>query len=162
MAGSSGPTNAAALPQHLLRPFPSEEGNLRALSGESSKLDRLINIPLHTLSFLSFERRLTLRKHLITLDLCHFAAYLNELKAGAGSSRAWGISWVQQVVDAGKGQPALRYQWLHRSGQLETAPVPAQEVEEGAEQGWELKVPQFGELSAAACGSWITFSDALK
>lgn len=35
-------------------------------------------------------KRLTLRKHLITLDLCHFAAYLNELKGRAGSSRDWG------------------------------------------------------------------------
>ena len=24
------------------------------------------------------------------MDLCHFAAYLNELKRGAGSSRDWG------------------------------------------------------------------------
>lgn len=57
MVGSSAPTDTAALPQHLLCPFPSEEGNLRALSGESSELDRLINIPPHTLSFLSFERK---------------------------------------------------------------------------------------------------------
>lgn len=68
---------------------------------------------------------------MITLDLCHFAAYSNELEARAGSSRAWGISWVQQVVDAEKGQPGVRYQWLHHSGQLETAPVPAQELKRG-------------------------------
>lgn len=54
---SSAPTNVAALPQRLLCPFPSEEGNLRTLSGESSELDRLINITPRTLPFLSFERK---------------------------------------------------------------------------------------------------------
>lgn len=34
--------------------------------------------------------------------------------------------------------------------------------EEGAQQGWVLKVPRFGEPSAGACGSWVTLSGDLK
>lgn len=55
----------------------------------------------------------------------------------------------------------MRYQWLHRSGQLETAPLPIRELKtEGSEA--ELGADPFEDLSAGARASWVMLSGDLK
>lgn len=110
-----------------------------------------------------WKKRLTLRKHLITLDLCHFAAYLNELKGRAGSRRDWGE--FHGCSGVGKGQPGPAWGIEVSIGQVSwnqpCCPFGSWR-QKGAEQGWVLKVPLSGDASAGAHGSWVTVSGDLK
>lgn len=128
--GSSAPTNTAALPQHLLCPFPGQEGNLRALSGESSELDRLINIPPCTLSFLSFERKDWHEGSIWSRWICAILRLTwMSWRREMGAAEPGEFHGCSRLLMQRKGSQGWGISGSMAQAQLETAPVPAQELE---------------------------------